>query len=86
MTFEFEGARLLADYDEEADILYLWTEPGARPAVTFEDAHGHLIQLDPETRQFLGVMIVDYRLRWEGDQPIHIQIPGVEERVLEPVG
>ena len=81
MTFELEGTPLVSDYDEGADILYLWTE-GPWPAVTYEDDHGHLIQLDPETREFVGVMIVDFRARWEG-RDIRISVPLVEERVLQ---
>ena len=34
--------------------------------MTYEDASGVLVQIDPETRDFLGVMLVDYAQRWEG--------------------
>lgn len=81
MTFTLDGTALTPDYDEEADILYLWVD-AARPAVTYETKHGHLVQLDPETRAFVGVTIVDYRARWEG-QEILLEIPVVEERVLQ---
>jgi uncharacterized protein YuzE len=84
VTFELDGTPLVSDYDEEADILYLWTE-GPRPSVTFEDDHGHLVQLDPETREFVGVMIVDFKARWEGREII-FQVPLVEERSLQPAG
>jgi uncharacterized protein YuzE len=60
------GLPFLSDYDEEADVLYLWVESPC-PAVTYETSHGHLVQLDPETREFVGVAIVDYRARWEGN-------------------
>lgn len=81
MTFTLDGTALTPDYDEEADILYLWVD-AARPSVTYETKHGHLVQLDPETRAFVGVAIVDYRARWEG-QEIPLEIPVVEERVLQ---
>jgi len=80
MTFTLDGTPLIPDYDEDADILYLWVE-GPCPAVTYETKHGHLVQLDPETREFVGVAVVDYRARWEG-QEIPLEIPVVEERVL----
>ena len=82
MTFELDGTRLVSDYDDEADILYLWTD-GPRPSVTYEDDHGHLVQLDPETREFVGVMIVDFKARWEGRE-IRVQVPYVKERFLQP--
>lgn len=85
MTFEFDGVRLIDTLDEEADILYLWTEPGPRPAVTFEDPDGHLIQLDPETREFVGVMIVDYKLRWEQCEQIVLHVPRIEQHIDERV-
>lgn len=81
MTFILDGVALTPDYDEDADILYLWVD-AARPAVTYETKHGHLVQLDPGTREFVGVAIVDYRGRWEGKE-IPLEIPVVEERVLQ---
>jgi len=80
MTFTLDGTSLTPDYDGDADILYLWLDRPC-PAVTYETKHGHLVQLDPETREFVGVAIVDYRARWEG-QEIPIEIPVVVERVL----
>ncbi len=83
MTFALDGKFLTSDYDEDADILFLWVnEP--QPAVTYETSDGHLVQLDPETREFVGVAIVDFEARWRG-QAITIEIPRVEERVLELV-
>jgi len=83
VTFALDGKPLASDYDEDADVLYLWTD-GPRPAVTYETRNGHLVQLDPETRAFIGVAIVDYRARWEG-KDIPIEIPTVEERLLQLV-
>lgn len=83
MTFKLDGKFLVSDYDEEADALYLWVEGPCR-AVTDETRDGHLVQLDPETREFVGVAIVDYRARWEG-QEIRLEVPTVEERVLQLV-
>jgi hypothetical protein len=86
LTFELDGGPLISDYDEAADILYLWTEPGPRPAVTYEDDSGVLVQLDPETREFVGVMLVDYEVRWKEEKSIAVQVPRIEERILEVVG
>ena len=83
MTFKLDGKFLVSDYDEEADILYLWVE-GPCPAQTYETSDGHLVQLAPETREFVGVALIDYRARWEG-QEITIEVPTVEERVLQLV-
>jgi hypothetical protein len=84
VTFAIDGEPVgTSDYDEIADILYLWMgEP--RPAVTYETAQGHLVQLDPETREFLGLAIIDYKATWEG-KSIAFDVPVVEHRVLELV-
>ncbi len=83
MTFAIDGQFLTSDYDDDADVLYLWVE-GARPAVTYETRDGHLVQLDPETRDFVGVTIIDFKARWEGRE-IRVEVPVVEERVLQLV-
>ena len=49
MTFALDGKFLTSDYDDDADVLYLWVESPC-PAVTYETSQGHLVQLDPETR------------------------------------
>jgi len=83
MTFALDGKFLASDYDDVADVLYLWVEE-PRPAITYETTQGHLVQLDPDTREFVGVTIVDFKARWEGVE-ITIEVPVVEERVLELV-
>ncbi len=81
MTFALDGKFLTSDYDDVADVLYLWVEE-PRAAVTYETTQGHLVQLDPDTREFVGVMILDFKARWEGVE-ITIEVPVIEERVLE---
>ena len=49
MTFALDGKFLTSDYDDDADILYLWVESPCS-AVTYETSQGHVVQLDPETR------------------------------------
>ena len=81
MTFTLDGTPLTPDYDEVEDILYLW-KAGPQPAVTFETSEGHLVQLDPETREFVGLAIIDYRARWEG-KDVAVEVPQFEHRVLQ---
>ncbi len=83
VAFALDGQFLTSDYDEEADILNLWVESPC-PAITYETQQGHLVQLDPDTREFVGVAIVDYKARWEG-KDIAIEVPVVEKRVLQLV-
>lgn len=85
MTFAINGKPVgTSDYDEVADILYLWvTEP--RPAVTYETVDGHLVQLDPESRTLVGVAVIDYEATWKG-KTITFEAPVVEQHVLEAVG
>jgi uncharacterized protein YuzE len=83
MAFALDGKFLTSDYDEEADILYLWVDEPRR-AITYETSEGHHVQLDPETREFVGVAILDFKSRWE-DRTITLEIPVVEQRVLELV-
>ena len=82
VTFEVDGMPLISEYDEEADILYLWTEPGPRPAVTFEDDAGVLVQLDPDSREFVGLMLIDFESRWKDEGEIQFQVP--VSRLLVP--
>lgn len=82
MTFTLDGTALTSDCDETEDILYLWVS-GPQPAVAFETSKGHLVQLDPESRELVGLTIMDYRSRWEG-KPISIEVPLFEQRVLQP--
>jgi hypothetical protein len=58
-------------YDEDDDILYAWVGEKPVPAVTYETDEGHLVRLDPETKEFVGVTILDYEAKWQ-DQPIHL--------------
>jgi hypothetical protein len=76
-----DGKTLTPDYDEAEDILNLWVE-GPRPAVTYETSEGHLVQLDPESREFIGLAIVDFDARRKGSD-IAIEVPRFGHRVLQ---
>jgi uncharacterized protein YuzE len=84
MTFRLDGVPLSAEYDKEQDVLYLWTGEKPREAVTYETEDGHLVRLDPETREFVGVTILDFQARWAETGEIRLQVPSIEERVLQP--
>jgi uncharacterized protein YuzE len=60
---------LQCEYDAEADTLYAWTGDKPRAAITYETDEGHLIRLDPDTKEFVGVTIFDFRASWQ-DKPI----------------
>ena len=54
------------------------------PGSPMEDDRGNLVQLDPETREFVGLMIVDFK-DWDG-QEIEFQVPEPHRvRPLQPV-
>jgi uncharacterized protein YuzE len=82
VTFKLDGQLLRSEYDEGQDILYLWVDE-PRPATTYETEQGHLVRLDPETYELVGVTILDFRRRWKG-RDIVLQVPQVEQRVLQP--
>lgn len=59
------------EYDEEDDVLYAWVGEKPTAAITYETDEGHLVRLDPESKEFVGVTIYDYRAKWD-DLPISI--------------
>ena len=69
-----------ADYDEQADILYLWRGEGPRDAVSLTSNEGHLVRLDPDSAEIVGFTIFDFSARWqdEGHTVIPINIPGYD--------
>lgn len=73
MTFRLNDQKLKDEYDEHDDILYLWID-GPQVAVTYHTRDGHLVHLDPETRELVGITVMDYSARWKG-RPIHIEVP-----------
>jgi uncharacterized protein YuzE len=51
--------KLLIDYDEASDVLYLSLgEP--RQALTYEGAEGLLLRKDPQTGELVGVTVLSY--------------------------
>ncbi len=79
-TFVLETQiELSAEYDSEEDILYAWVGGEPREAVTYETNEGHLVRLDPETNELVGVTIFDFQARW-ADRPITLEWETVVER------
>jgi hypothetical protein len=63
---------LHCEYDSEDDTLYAWVGDGPRPAITYETDDGHLVRLDPMTKEFVGVTILDFQRRWK-NKPIELK-------------
>ncbi len=67
--------RLGADYDEFADVLYLWRGEEPTQAISLTSMEGHLVRLDPETGDLVGFTIFG----WEGELkrrgPIKVTVP-----------
>ena len=55
---------LNCEYDEEDDTLYAWVGDKPVPALTYETEQGHLVRLDPDTKEFVGVTIFDFQAKW----------------------
>lgn len=72
---------LTFEYDADEDTLFAWVGDQPRPAITYETEDGHLVRLDPDTKEFVGVTIRDYEARW-ANQPITL---AWEADVEEPV-
>lgn len=83
MTLMLEENRLAlnCEYDADEDILYAWVGHAPREAITYETDQGHLVRLDPDTKEFVGVTIFEWEARWQG-QPIQLDW---EEEHEQPV-
>ena len=80
LTGEFRlfGKEILGhDYDEEADILYLWRGDKPVEALSLPSAEGHLIRVHPETHEVVGFTIFDFRRRWNAQGSIRIAAPSI---------
>lgn len=78
---ELEGP-LNSSYDEQADILYLWLGRKPREAISVTSIEGHLIRLDPDSHEVVGLTIFDFCRRWQEDDPgggFQVTIPNLGE-------
>ncbi len=73
------SVELTAEYDADEDILYAWVGREPREAVSYETEDGHVVRLDPETKEFVGVTIFAFQARW-ADRPITLEWETVVER------
>ncbi len=66
LNYLFNDEPLGAEYDEQADILYLWRgDPTGDLLLT--TAEGHLVRIDPETAEIVGFTIFDFCSRWQAE-------------------
>lgn len=76
--FRLLGEELLQhDYDEDADILYLWRGEEPVEALSLTSPEGHLLRLHPETHEVVGFTIFDFRRRWQAQGSIRITAPSI---------
>ena len=64
--FRLDGAEPLGfDYDDEADVLYLWRGDEPREAVGLTTPESHVARLDEETGEIVGFTIFNWLAEWE---------------------
>jgi uncharacterized protein YuzE len=61
-------------YDAETDIAYLSIDR-PRPAICWESPEGHLVRLDPETDELVGITILHLMKRIEASGQMDITFP-----------
>jgi len=54
-----DGRPLSSEYDQEADILYLWVGREPQEAISVTSNEGHLVRLDPETYDVVGLTVFE---------------------------
>jgi uncharacterized protein YuzE len=77
--FVLDGEENLGfDYDDEADVLYLWRGSEPREAVGLTTAEGHVIRLDEDTGEIVGFTIFNWLGMWARQGTLRIDIPDLE--------
>jgi uncharacterized protein YuzE len=69
------------EYDDEADVLYLWRGKQPRPAIGLTTDEGHVVRLDEETGEIVGFTIFNWWSVWsaEGTVPVlEFEVPNLE--------
>lgn len=76
MTLFLEDrVELSCEYDAADDTLYAWVGEKPTAAITYETDEGHLVRLDPETKELVGITIFDWEARWAREPiTIHWQV------------
>lgn len=65
---------LSSDYDEQADILYLWLGDKPREAFSLSSREGHLVRIDPRTNEIVGFTIFDFHRIWQDDDVTELNV------------
>lgn len=78
--FRLDGEELLgADYDDEADVLYLWRGDAPREAVGLTTPDGNVVRLDEETGEVVGFTIFNWLGLWtDVGGAIVFEVPDLE--------
>jgi hypothetical protein len=76
-----DGTPLTAQYDEANDAFNLWLDK-PRPSRRHETADGHLVHLDPYSREFLGLTVPFFESRWRRQAEIAFEAPHAKRRLL----
>jgi uncharacterized protein YuzE len=67
------------DYDDDADVLYLWRGEGPREAIGLTTPDGHVVRLDEETGEIVGFTIFNFFGVWaQKGMSLKIEIPDLE--------
>jgi hypothetical protein len=67
-TFLLNGVeRLGVDYDERADVLYLWRGDAPRKAICVDSTEGFLVRFAFDSDEIVGFTILDFCRRWQAD-------------------
>lgn len=70
-----ERVELSCEYDADDDTLYAWIGEQPTKAITYETDEGHLVRLDPDTNELVGITIFDFEARWANEpMTIHWQV------------
>lgn len=85
-TFVLDGKeRLGADFDDDADVLYLWRGDEPRPSISLSSIEGHLVRVAMDSAEIVGFTIFG----WGGlDRPnvIKVTVPAIaRDQDDEPV-
>lgn len=79
-----ETEELGADYDVEADVLYLWRGDAPTEGIGLTTDDGPIVRFDPETGEVVGITIPDWGVRWRAKKRIELRLKipphGLSER------
>lgn len=79
-SFLLDGEeRLCFDYDEQADILYLWRGEAPRPAISLTTDDGIVIRFDELSGEVVGFTVINWVKNWASHgASVEINVPDLE--------